>query len=252
MASKGAHTLIVGWEGYGKTHLLRHLSNNGIANSTPCDVMIHFAVPGPPKEFLLTLGEEMVKQGDLKLDVDEKHDAHWVMEKLKVRQLHRIVHDSLAKSHNRYLLLIDDIDQISPTQKAMMQEVLELRNVQVIATAKSQRPRLASLWHHFFTVGLSRLPKAVSDRIVEEFLEERGIPVADDWRMKGAKREGEGLKVLKERLYRKSRGNPRNLKALLRKIEIEGYVDRDYMMKELGAEAEEPYIDMTWFIIATA
>ncbi|MFQ6117645.1 MAG: hypothetical protein ACE5LQ_05195, partial [Candidatus Bipolaricaulia bacterium] len=130
-----------------------------------------------------------------------------------------------------------------------MQELLELRNVQVIATAKSQRPRLSSLWHHFFTVGLSRLPKAVSDRIVEEFLDERGIPVADDWRKA---QEGEGLIILKERLYRKSRGNPRNLKALLRKIEIEGYVDRDYMMKELGAEAEEPYIDMTWFIIATA
>jgi hypothetical protein len=207
--------------------------------------MIHFSTPGPAKEFLLSLGSELFKVGDLQWEVEEGQDPYWALDKLRLRRLHKVVRDSLAKSRNRYLLLIDDIDQISPTQKTMLQEILELRNVQVIGTAKSQKPKLASLWQHFFTVELSRLPRDVSDQIVEEFLEEHSIPVADDGRK-------DLRELLKERLYRKSRGNPRNLLALLRKIEVEGHVDREYLQRELGAEEEEPYIDMTWFIIATA
>jgi hypothetical protein len=240
LTAKGANTLILGFEGYGKSHLLRHLSLDGFAH--PCDVLIHFSTPGPAKDFLLNLVEELHRQGDLAEGV-EVEEFEKALGKLKVRELFRLVRDALARSRKRYLLLIDDIDQITPMQKPMLQELLELRNVQVIATAKTERPRYASLWHHFFPVELRPLSREASDKLVEEFISGRGIPVAD---------EKKNLEVLKERLYRLSRGNPRDLFALLRRIEVQGYVDREYLQKELGAGLEEPIIDMTWFIVATA
>jgi hypothetical protein len=240
LTAKGANTLILGFEGYGKSHLLRHLSLDGFAH--PCDVLIHFSTPGPAKDFLLNLVEELHRQGDLAEGV-EVEEFEKALGKLKVRELFRLVRDALARSRKRYLLLIDDIDQITPMQKPMLQELLELRNVQVIATAKTEKPRYASLWHHFFPVELRPLSREASDRLVEEFISGRGIPVAD---------EKKNLEVLKERLYRLSRGNPRDLFALLRRIEVQGYVDREYLQKELGAGLEEPIIDMTWFIVATA
>jgi DNA-binding Lrp family transcriptional regulator len=240
LTAKGANTLILGFEGYGKSHLLRHLSLDGFAH--PCDVLIHFSTPGPAKDFLLNLVEELHRQGDLAEGV-EVEEFEKALGKLKVRELFRLVRDALARSRKRYLLLIDDIDQITPMQKPMLQELLELRNVQVIATAKTERPRYASLWHHFFPVELRPLSREASDRLVEEFISGRGIPVAD---------EKKNLEVLKERLYRLSRGNPRDLFALLRRIEVQGYVDREYLQKELGVGLEEPIIDMTWFIVATA
>ena len=237
LAAKGANTLILGFDGMGKTSLLRHLSQDGLA--APCDVKIHLATPAPAKEFFLNLAEELQALGELETEED--------LERLKLRALFRLVRDSLAKSRKRYLLFIDDLDQITPSQKPMVRELLELRNVQVIATAKTERPRYASLWHHFFKVELKRLPKEVSDQIVERFLEEKSIPVTD----KGWGRK-DGRELLKERLYRRSRGNPRELWTLLRKIEVHGFVDRKFLEEELGAPQEHEYIDMTWIVIMTA
>jgi len=237
LASKGANTLILGFDGMGKTSLLRCLSQDGLA--APCDVKIHLATPAPAKEFFLNLAEELQALSEL----DPEED----LERLKLRALFRLVRDALAKSRKRYLLFIDDLDQITPSQKPMIRELLELRNVQVIATAKTERPRYASLWHHFFKVELKRLPKEVSDQIVEQFLEEKSIPVTD----KGWGRK-DGRELLKERLYRRSRGNPRELWTLLRKIEVQGYVDRKFLEEELGAPQEHEYIDMTWIVIMTA
>jgi len=247
LAAKGANTLILGWEGYGKTELLRYLSRNGIQRGTPCDELIHLSTPSPPKEFLINLGRELHRRGDLGLDLDPEQDPYHDLEKLKLLPLFRLIRDSFAHSKRRYLILVDDLDQITPRQKRQVEELLELPQVQMIATAKSQKPSLASLWHHFFPVELDRLPQEVSDKIVDSFIQERAIPVADPrWR------EEKGLAILKERLYRKSRGNPRRLLTLLRKIELHGYVDRAYLEEELGAEKDEPIYDMTWFIIMTA
>jgi hypothetical protein len=177
LTAKGANTLILGFEGYGKSHLLRHLSLDGFAH--PCDVLIHFSTPGPAKDFLLNLVEELHRQGDLAEGV-EVEEFEKALGKLKVRELFKLVRDALARSRKRYLLLIDDIDQITPMQKPMLQELLELRNVQVIATAKTEKPRYASLWHHFFPVELRPLSREASDKLVEEFIFGRGIPVADE------------------------------------------------------------------------
>jgi DNA-binding Lrp family transcriptional regulator len=173
LTAKGANTLILGFEGYGKSHLLRHLSLDGFAH--PCDVLIHFSTPGPAKDFLLNLVEELHRQGDLAEGV-EVEEFEKALGKLKVRELFRLVRDALARSRKRYLLLIDDIDQITPMQKPMLQELLELRNVQVIATAKTERPRYASLWHHFFPVELRPLSREASDKLVEEFILGGGSP----------------------------------------------------------------------------
>jgi hypothetical protein len=176
--------------------LLRHLSLDGFAH--PCDVLIHFSTPGPAKDFLLNLVEELHRQGDLAEGV-EVEEFEKALGKLKVRELFKLVRDALARSRKRYLLLIDDIDQITPMQKPMLQELLELRNVQVIATAKTERPRYASLWHHFFPVELRPLSREASDKLVEEFISGRGIPVAD---------EKKNLEVLKGEALQALEGEP--------------------------------------------
>ena len=94
LTRKGANTLILGWEGYGKTRMLRYLCEDGLARGAPCDVMVYFLSPGPPKDFLIRLGEELWKEGDLLMEVEGDGDRAVLLkalEKLKLRPLFELI-----------------------------------------------------------------------------------------------------------------------------------------------------------------
>lgn len=245
LSRKGGHTLITARGGMGKTHFLKSLSEDGIDRICRCDEVIFLEGQLPTKDFLIHLATELHLRGDLQLEVGEDDDPYWALEKLKVRELWKLVLASLAGSQRKYLLLIDDLDKIQPKQKRLMRELLDEGLVQVIATATSKRPRYADLWTKFFEVRLRQLPPQVQDRIIDQFIGEHGIPIQDQ--------DEKLLELLKRRLHKLSRGNPRRLGDWLEKLYVHGRLDREFLSREMGAEeADYEYIDLTWFVIVTA
>ncbi|RLF94263.1 hypothetical protein DRN52_05345 [Thermococci archaeon] len=228
----GGHVLILGEEGMGKTHRLTEIQRNGIAASYDAVVLLQ---AGPPREFLVRLLSQLMEAG-----LAGPEEFTKPLRDYRVRELASLVHEILSR--HRVLLLIDDLDRITPSVRPVISELLTEYGVQVVATATEER-KVERFLDHFFIIRLQGLSRSETHALVERFVQYRGI------RVRGGKR---GMERLKEYIYSRTKGNPRKVQALLRKIEVQGYVDPRFMREELLVGGRTNFIDMTWVIVLAA
>ena len=228
----GGHLLLIGEEGIGKTYRLRALSRDGL--SSHYDAVIEVQA-GPPREFLVRLVSRLMEAGILGPEEFAKPIREY-----RGRELAELVRKGLREG--KVLLLIDDLDRATPTLRPLIAELLTRHNVQVVATATEER-KLEGLIDHFFVHELQGLSRSETYGLVERFVRYRRIPV------RGGDR---GLERLKEYIWSRTKGNPRKIQALLRKVEAQGYVDPRFVREELVVGGRVRFIDMTWTVVLAA
>lgn len=233
LVARGQNVLILGPAGAGKTFQLSLLSQDGRA---PVDGVI--TLPhGTLRDALLALLNQLAVLGEI-----DKDTLNLPLSRLSAKELSATVTSAISRSAKTFLVLVDNLDQVPPSLRRLILQLLSLYNVQMVATAKEEK-KVQDVIDHFVVFSLPPLSREETQRWVQTFLRARGIPV-----LGGDK----GLMRLCREIHRRTGGNPRKIQALLKKIEAQGYVDRRLLREELTVGGRFQFADMTWLIVLTA
>ena len=183
---RGRHTLLVGEKGIGKTRLMMEAMRILSGKARRIDVspgvvsnlyghliprfdpghykLLYIEHPNPLGDWLKEAAEQLYYNGDLPIETGEERED-WAMAKKRLTgigsiKLQAAILEGLTRSDRPYLVFIDNLDRISPTQQAFMEALL---NISVVCTAVVQMKEqflFKRIWATFAKVRLASLTQA--------------------------------------------------------------------------------------------
>lgn len=250
---KGRDILLVGPEGVGKSALLKQVAGKSVEGRE----LIYLEESSPPKDFLISLCQELHQREVLQLqDISHNLPNKWrkqladkgvesigwgdlssILPRFKIRELTKLVVRSIAESNREFLLLLDHLERVTPSQQPVLEALL--KRCQVVGATSKKRESIKTIWHSFSEVKIEGLDQESTDQLVTKWLEEHDVFVEDP-------------QMLKNQLYKISQGNPKALEKLLVKVETEGNIDSEFIRTELETEEHHRYFDLTPYLIIIA
>ncbi len=235
---RGRHTLIVGEKGIGKTRIMeearRVLSGRAKRIDLSAAVMTHsrgkpgirisrdqyrtllIEHPSPLADCLKETAEQLHDNGDLPLEADGER-TDWVAVKQRLAglgsiKLQELIFEGLARSDKPYLVFIDNLDRISPSQQSFIETLL---NVAVICTTAVQMKEsvfFRRIWASFTKIYLAEMSAELSSQLIGYYSEHYPLHVID----------GE---LYRNEILKSSNGNPFHMKNLLWHGSREKFID---------------------------
>jgi len=217
--SKGTHVLLYGNEGSGKSTLLKELTNG---NKWTGKQQIFIPFSSPAKPFLVNLARELGLDGNL---------SH-----MSIRELHRLCLEEVSKRD--LVLILDNMDRLTPAQRYIVEELMNY--CQIIAACSHRKDTDSSFWLNFKEIELKPLADEAVAAIIDRFFLDNDVLISP-----------EDYEVLKRKLIRFARGNPKRLMAILNRIKEEGAIDRIFIQEELQVKDDNfIYVGALVIIIA--
>jgi energy-coupling factor transporter ATP-binding protein EcfA2 len=202
---RGRHTLLIGEKGIGKTRLMLEAKNilsgrkqriefsAGIIARKRGHLALHIVPdqyrilsidhPSPMGDCLKEMAEQLHHNGDLRVD-SPGAPQDWPTLKKRLSGLgsvkvQAVILEAVSRSRPAYLIFIDNLDRISPTQQAFLESLL---SISVICTAVVQMKEsfvYRRIWASFARIRIDPLPEQICIQLIDYFFQHYALHPID-------------------------------------------------------------------------
>jgi hypothetical protein len=190
--------------------------------------------PNPLGDCLKEAAEQLYYYSDLPVETGEVREDWSIVKKrltgLGSIKLQAAILEGISQSDRPYLIFIDNLDRISPTQQAFMEALL---NISVICTSVVQMKDqffFKRIWAAFDKIQLEPLPESVATRLIDYFCTNYPLKVKDQ-------------ELYRREILKAANGNPFHIKNMLWHGSREKHINTEEIRKLRRIE-EGPYFNM--------
>jgi len=159
-------------------------------------------------------------------------DLAKTISRMQIRELSGLLLEVLAKAPKPYVIFLDAMEAVTPTQKAVMIAMFEKAQLIGATIEKRTSKNLARLWWSFKTLEVPPLDDTARLQIVERFIDARHLLI-------------ENPHMFRKHVVKASGGNPQALADLLSDANKERLIKKNYIREEMKHEGGEHYFDLT-------
>ena len=232
--------LLTGPAGIGKSAVLKALYAERHASGQR---VLYIAQASPTKPMLLEIAMQLHAHyhalpyhdfGDKVSNTNPAEIAWKAISKTLNRLQIRDLSDMLLRvfQQQRYILCLDAMESVTPTQKALMLALFETTQILGATTAKKTSGNLRQLWWSFKTFEVPPLDDVASTTIIETFIQAKRMLI-------------EQPVMFRRHVLKAAGGNPQSLHDILCDANKEKVVKKRYIREEVRHEAGEQYVDLT-------
>lgn len=190
--------------------------------------------PSPLGDCLKEAAEQLYYYSDLPVETGEERED-WATVKRRLTGLGSIklqaaILEGISHSNRPYLIFIDNLDRISPTQQAFTEALL---NISVICTSVVQMKEqffFKRIWAAFDKIQLEPLPEDVAIRLIDYFCANYPLQIRDQ-------------ELYRREILKAANGNPFHIKNMLWHGSREKHISTEEIRKLRRIE-EGPYFNM--------
>ena len=252
----GRHTLLVGEKGIGKTTLMleafrvlagksRHIDlSPGVLSALYGELapkivpgsyrILYIEHPNPLGDCLKESAEQLYNRGDLPFDAGEEQ-ADWTAVKKRLAalgsiKLQALILEGLARAKRPYIVFIDNLDRISPTQQSFVESLLNISVVCTTVVQMKEQFMFKRIWAAFDRIELEPFPDDISSRLIDHLMSSYPLRVID-------------RELYRQEILKAASGNPFHIKNMLWHGSRERHLSEDDIRKLRRIE-EGPYFNM--------
>jgi hypothetical protein len=245
--AKGRNVLLTGPAGIGKSALLQ--ASYAAEAEAGHRRAIYVAQASPTKALLIELAKQLHERfGALPYDqlglskqapdTDGSDAASLPWQALKkplsrqtIPELSDLCITALRGGELPYVLYLDHMDRITPSQRAVLEALFECVTVVGATVSKQQSGHLAKLWWSFKVLEIEALSKRAAEALMDDYLEHHTVLI-------------QNRAMFRRQALQAAAGNPQALLDILENADKERVVDRQYIREEVKHDAGERYISL--------
>ena len=244
---KGRNVLLTGAAGIGKSALLQA----SYAAEARRGRAIFVAQASPTKAMLIELARQLhecyqalpyadiplaKKRGEDEEDAGDPAELPWpalkkTVSRMTIPDLAELCMTALRDGDEPYILYLDHMDRVTPSQRAALEALFECVTVVGATVSKQSSGHLSKLWWSFKVIEVEPLSKAAAEALMDDYLDTHTLLI-------------QNRKMFKRQALQAAAGNPAALLDILENAGKERVVDKAYIREEVKHDAGERYISL--------
>jgi len=138
---------------------------------------------------------------------------------------------ALRDSEQPYVLYLDHMERVTPSQRAVLEALFEAVTVVGATINKQNSGHLAKLWWSFKVLEVEPLSKPAAEALMDDYLATHTVLI-------------QNRKMFRRQALQAAAGNPQALLDILENADKERVVDKTYIREEVKHDAGERYISL--------